>query len=228
MTISIPAAIVTGAVIIGIALIIGMGRGATTTTQQPTPDTNTPTDAPASVATIRSGDLVRGDVTNADVAIIEYSDSDCTYCERFHPTLKQALSEDKNLVWVYRFFPLTIHPNAYTEATALKCVADLGGNDTFWKYLDTIINVTLNPDPKSNEALTTYATADGVDAKLFKSCFANPATSKAIDADIAEAQSIGAQGTPYSIVVNLKTGKQTAIPGAYPIEDVRKAIESVR
>ncbi len=229
VNISIPAAIVTGAVIIALALIFTLGgKGGTPKQEGAAPDTNAPTQAPASVVTIRPTDYVRGNTTSADVAIIEYSDSDCTYCQRFHPTLQQVISEDKNVAWVYRFFPLSIHPNAYTESLALKCAADLGGNDTFWKYLDTVINVTLNADAKSNVALTTYATAEGIDAATFKSCIANPATSAAIDADMAEAQSIGAQGTPYSIVVNLKTGKQIAIPGAYPIEDVKAAIESVR
>jgi protein-disulfide isomerase len=132
------------------------------------------------------------------------------------------------LVWVYRLYPLTgLHPNAATEAVALECVAQLGGQDAFNKYLDTVTNVTLNNDPKSNEALTAYATAEGIDATAFKSCVAGTAASDRVKASATEAEKIGARGTPFSIAVNLKTGKQVIIPGAYPLEDVRKDIDSL-
>ncbi len=229
--ISIPAAILTGAVIIALALIFVFGskNGATPTTQptgqQPAPITK----VDAAIATIRPNDHVRGDISKAEVAMIEYSDSDCPYCIRFHPTLDQIYTEyNGKVAWVYRYYPLTsLHPNAATEAVALECVAQLGGNDAFNKYLDTIINVTLNPDPKSNEQLTTFATAEGIDGTLFNKCIAGTSASDRVKADTDEAQQIGAQGTPFTIAVNLKTGKQVIIPGAYPYEDVKKDIDSL-
>jgi protein-disulfide isomerase len=230
-TISIPAAIISGAVIIAIALIIVLGSNGSTP-KNAAPAAQQPaevTEVPADVATVRPNDNVRGDLSKAEVAIIEYSDSDCPYCIKFHPTLQQIYSEyDGKVAWVYRYFPLTsLHPNAATEAVALECVAELGGNDAFNKYLDTIINVTLNPDPKSNEALTTYATAQGIDGDLFKTCIAGTNASDRVKADSDEAEKIGAQGTPFSIAVNLKTGKQIIIPGAYPYADVKADIDSL-
>lgn len=228
-TISTGAAIVTAAVIIALALIIVMGpksnKAADTGTTQPQDVTSVPAD----VATIRPNDRIRGDVSKAEVAIIEYSDSDCPYCVRFHPTLEQVYKDyNGKVAWVYRYFPLTsLHPNAVTEAVAMECVADLGGNDAFNKYLDQIINITLTPDPKANEQLTTIASGLGIDAKLFKSCMTGTKASDRVKADITEATKIGARGTPFSIAVNLKTGKQIIIPGAYPIEDVRKDIDSL-
>lgn len=227
--ISIGAAIVTAAVIIALALIIVMGpksnKAADTGATQPKDVTSVPAD----VATIRANDRVRGDASKAEVAIIEYSDSDCPFCVRFHPTLEQVYKDyGGKVAWVYRYYPLTsLHPNAATEAIAMECVADLGGNDAFNKYLDQIINITLTPDPKANEQLTTIATGLGVDAKLFKNCVAGTTASDRVKADSAEAAKIGAQGTPFSIAVNLKTGKQIIIPGAYPLEDVKKNIDSL-
>ena len=131
------------------------------------------------------------------------------------------------VAWVYRFFPLTsLHPNAYTEAISLNCVGELGGTDAFWKYMDTVIGVTLGADAKSNEALTTFATQSGVDGTLFKTCM-NKKSDPRVDADIAEAQTIGARGTPYSVVVNQKTKKQAIIPGAAPLESVKQTIDSL-
>lgn len=233
ITISIPAAIITGAVIIGIAILVALPPALNKKNQQPNPQKEqaadtTPTSVPAEVVTVRPTDHIRGD-KNADIIIFEYSDSDCAYCQRFHPTMKTILSENKGSVaWVYRFFPLDMHQNAYTEAVALQCAGELGGATTFASYLDNVINVTLSADPKSNEALTLFAKQAGLDTTLFKKCLASDSTRARIDADIKEAGSIGAQGTPFSIAVNTKTGKQVVIAGAYPLEKVRSMIESIR
>jgi protein-disulfide isomerase len=227
--ISIPAAILTGAMIITLAIVFVFGPKTKVTNDTPQAAPKDVTEVSAAIATIRPNDRIRGDIATAQVAIIEYSDSDCPYCVRFHPTLEQIYSDyNGKVAWIYRYFPLSsLHPNAVTEAVALECVAELGGNKAFNSYLDTIINVTLNPDPKSNVALTTFATAQGIDSTLFKKCIAGTTASDRVAADTDEAQKMGAQGTPFSILVNLKTGKQIIVPGAYPIEDIKKDIDSL-
>ncbi len=228
---NIAAAIITGAAMIVIALVIIMHPSKSTgslpgTEQQPA----TPTAVSSDIATVRESDKnhVRGNLATAEVVVIEYSDSDCPFCVKFHPTLQQIVDDYKGKVaWVYRFFPLAMHPNAYNEAVALQCASILGGANGFNTYIDSIINITVNPDPKSNEILSTVAVQQGLDASKFKACLADPATKTAIDNGIEEAGSIGAQGTPFSIVANLKTGKQAIIPGAYSIEDVKKTIDSL-
>lgn len=225
--ISTPAAIITGAIIIALAIVFVLGpkvaskQGAQQ--QQPEP----PKSVPKDVATLRTDDYVRGD-KNAEVLAIEYSDSDCPFCQRFHPVLEQVLTDyNGKVAWVYRYFPLSIHPNAYTEAVALECVGELGGNDKFQNYLDGVVNVTLNPDPKSNQTLLDLAAKEGITQAKMKACIEGDAAAARVDKDEAEAQQIGAQGTPFTILVNQKTGKQAIIPGAYPIEDVKKAIDSL-
>jgi protein-disulfide isomerase len=229
--VNLAAAIVTAGVMIAIALVIiahpSKSTGTLPTTQQPPA---TPTSVSADIATVRESDLshVRGNLSTAEVVIIEYSDSDCPFCVRFHPTLQQIIDDYKGRVaWVYRFFPLDMHPNAFNEAIALQCSSELGGAKGFNSYIDSIINVTVNPDPKSNEILSTIATQQGLDAAKFKACLADPATKTTINNGIQEAQSIGAQGTPFSIAVNIKTGKQAIIPGAYPIDEMKQTIDGL-
>lgn len=237
---NIAAAIVTSAAMIAIALIIILRPGSKTdtapavaatpgATQQQAP--TSPTSIPADVATLRASDTpyIRGDANAAQVLIFEYSDSDCPFCVKFHPTLEQVVKDYQGKVaWVYRFFPLeSLHPNAYNEALALECTGQLGGAKAFNPYLDSLINITLQPDPKSNEMLTTIASQQGLDATKFKACLAAPSTDTAVRNSINEAQKIGALGTPFSVIVNKTTGKQVVIPGAYPQADVEKAIDSV-
>ena len=227
LNISIPAAIVTGAAIIGLALFLALGPK-NGTPQQPQGGSEIPTAVPTDITKIKEGEFIRG-ATNPSVVVIEYSDSDCPFCKQFHDTMTAVVDSYKGAVgWVYRFFPLeSLHPNATTEAAAIICAGELGGNDAFWSYLDTVMNVTLNADPKSNEALVTFATAAGLDGNLFRSCLKNPDTSP-IEMGIAEARAIGARGTPFSVAVNLKTGEQVVIPGAQPLEKVKEAIDSIK
>lgn len=77
---------------------------------------------------------------NATVQVIEYTDYQCPFCQRFHPTVKQAIDEygDK-IVWVLRHFPLTsIHPYAQSLAEGAECAKEIGGSDKFWEYTDKV------------------------------------------------------------------------------------------
>jgi protein-disulfide isomerase len=92
----------------------------------------------ARIPKVSAADHVRGS-RSAQVFLIEYSDFQCSFCARFHPTAKQLVDEYQNVAWVYRHFPLdAIHPLARPTAEASECVAELGGNDAFWEFTDAI------------------------------------------------------------------------------------------
>ncbi len=224
---SLPAAIITGAAIIAVGLVVAFGPK--TAPKQDNQQGYPPApEITKEVLSIRTDDRIRGDISTAQIAVIEYSDSDCPFCERFHTTMQQIVTDyNGKVAWVYRHFPLSIHPNATAEAVALECVGSLGGKDAFNAFLDKIITVTLDPGSASTKALTSYAKAVGVDEKLFASCINGTAASDRVAADSKEAQSIGAQGTPFSIIVNLKTGTYDVVAGAYPIADVKAKIDAL-
>lgn len=227
IAISTPAAIVTAGVIIALALMLSgkVAPGETKNNQQP--GSNVPEQvAPTEKVSIRPTDHVRGDLTKAEVVIVEYSDSDCPYCQRFHVTMKEALKKNGTKVaWIYRHFPLDMHPNAINESIAMECVASRGGNESFWNYLDQLVDITITPD-KSASILTSMATAVGVDAKAFTACTSNPDIKTIVDNQTKEAESLGARGTPYSIAFN-KSGTQVVIPGAVPFEELQKTINDL-
>lgn len=97
---------------------------------------------------VTASDHIRGDI-NADVIIVEYSDLECPFCARFHPIIKDILEQyGTKVAWVYRHFPLDgIHANARAKAEASECVASLGGNDAFWKYVDATFDGVLPKTP---------------------------------------------------------------------------------
>lgn len=105
------------------------------------------------VPPIDATDHILGDVKTAKVTIIEYSDFECPYCARFHPTLEKIISESNgNVAWVYRQFPLTqIHQNSMERAIASECIAKIKGNEAFWKYADLLFGLlTPAPTPAKN------------------------------------------------------------------------------
>lgn len=67
----------------------------------------------------------------------------------------------------------------------------------------------------------------GADMAKYASCVDNETYQDNIDADTAEAQKAGGQGTPFTVIVDTKTGKSLPVSGALPYEQFKAAIESV-
>lgn len=84
-------------------------------------------------------DYVRGE-RNARVQLFEYSDYDCPFCKRVHPTLQSLLEQNAGgVAWIYRQFPLTqLHPEARVKSEAALCAGKVGGSDAFWAYSDAL------------------------------------------------------------------------------------------
>ncbi len=88
--------------------------------------------------TLTPNDHIQGDVTTAPAVIVEYSDIDCPYCKKLHPTL-QALVDEGKIAWVYRHSPIPqLHPFAHTKAVATECVYEIAGQKAFWSYLNVL------------------------------------------------------------------------------------------
>lgn len=86
--------------------------------------------------TVTVGDLPRMGQESAKVAIVEFSDYECPFCERFFTQTEGKIKSeyvDKGLVkFYYRDFPLTqIHPGAQKAAEAARCAGDQG---KYWEY----------------------------------------------------------------------------------------------
>lgn len=85
-------------------------------------------------------DYFRGD-PNAEIAIIEYSDYECPFCQRVHPTMQQLVDQyEGKVMWVYRHYPLSFHAGAMPLAIGAECAGELGGNDAFWEFTDKVMS----------------------------------------------------------------------------------------
>ncbi len=176
---------------------------------------------------ITNKDHIRGN-KDAKIMLVEYSDYECPFCKRFHETMNQVMQEyGSDVAWVYRHYPLDFHQNAQKEAEAAECAAELGGNDAFWKYTDTIFErTTSNGTGFAIDALVPLAEELGINGSQFKSCLDSGKYAQHVKDDMAGGAETGVQGTPGTVIIT-NDGKKDFIPGAYPFEDVKKQIDAL-
>ena len=175
------------------------------------------------VRPIDSGvDHILGSV-DAKVIIIEYSDFECSFCSQFHPTLERVIEDfDGEVAWVYRHFPITsIHSKATGAAVASECVAELGGNDSFWKFTAKAFQNQRN---FGTEFYTDTAVGLGISESNFTACINSGRYDERIQQDFNNAILSGGRGTPFTVVID-KDGEVFTFRGALPYESVRSIAE---
>ena len=166
---------------------------------------------------------------DAPVTLVEYSDFECPFCKRFHPTVVKLMENNRDkLRWVYRHFPLDFHnPGAQKQAEASECVAEINGNEAFWKYSDFIYQRT-----KSNgkgfplDNLRPLAEEVGVDGETFSECMDSGQMAARVKEDINNGVKMGVTGTPAAVFTNQK-GEVRVIAGAYPLEDLQALVDEL-
>ena len=167
-------------------------------------------------------DHIKGNL-NADVAVIEYSDLECPFCKRIHPTLEQLIADDTSVQWVYRHFPLGPHKNAEKAAEATECAGKIGGPQKFWEMIDVIF--LKGPD---NLKLGDRAEEIGVSASKMEDCLTARTFLDRVKEDMAGAASAGVNGTPSNFIIHIPSGRIQRVMGAQPLSAFRTAIEAVR
>ena len=228
----IPFAIIIAGVIIAAAVIFSF------TIKKPATVGNSPSQQQASAQTAVSGpsisdivpvspeDHIRGN-PNAEIKVVEFSDLECPFCKRFQPVMEQLLSAygDK-MAWVYRHDPIAqLHPKAFHEAVASECAAEQGGNDTFWKYIDGVFQVTPSNNQLDPAQLDVIAKNLGLDMQKFDSCLSSNRYDQKIQSQMSDALKTGPQSTPYSVVI-INGRPVASIDGAYDFAGAKQIIDS--
>lgn len=214
----VPVAIVVAGALIAGAIYAGGTKGPVANNQQ---------QAEVKIVPVQDDDHLLGS-RSAEVVIIEYSDTECPFCKVYHNTMKQVMSDyNGRVAWVYRHLPIPqLHARATKEAEATECVAELGGNQAFWNYLDKIFETTNSNDSLDPAQLPILAKAVGVDETAFNTCLSSGRYTKAVEESAKEGFASGARGTPFSII--MKDGEQVgAVNGAEPIASVKTKLDAI-
>ncbi|MDO8594294.1 MAG: thioredoxin domain-containing protein [bacterium] len=205
---NVPMAIVIAGLLIAGALFLRGGSGALSlpaevrqpTVMQPPPMLGAITLRPIDA----TRDHIRGN-PNANVVFVEFSDTECPFCKRFHVTMQQVMSEygkSGKVAWVYRQYPIVgLHSKAPKESEATECAYELGGNGKFWEYLDQVFEKTNSNDSLDPAMLPRIATNIGLNETAFNDCLSSGRQKPRVDADYADGSGAGVNGTPHSILV---------------------------
>lgn len=181
--------------------------------------------AQVSIPEVTRDDHIRGD-EDADITIVEYSDLECPFCNRFHETMKQVVDEfDGKVNWVYRHFPLTsIHPRATKLAVATECA---GEQDKFWEMSDAIFSSHGTGASYDDASITSFAREAGVrNINKFTQCLSSDKYNDLVGKQARDAQAAGARGTPYSIILG-PNGEAIPLNGAQPFAAVQAALQQL-
>lgn len=231
----VPAAIIVAGLMIAGAIIYSNGvarrpqpaGGVAAPSAAPIPGS----DAIDKVRPVTAEDHILGN-PDAAVKIIEFSDLECPFCKRFHPTLQRIIDEygkQGEVAWVYRHFPLDqLHSQARKEAQASECAAELGGNEKFWAYVDRLFEVTPSNNLLDLKQLPQIAADVGLNRAAFERCLEGDSRggkyADHIEADYQDAVASGGVGTPWTVVI-APNGKKFPINGAQPYERVKSVVE---
>lgn len=155
---------------------------------------------------------------DAPVTIIEFSDIQCPFCERFHPTVEQIMNEyDGQVRWVYKHFPLdSLHPQARPAAEASECLGDQLGDEAFFDYIAALFS---QQGSLSRSLYVSEAVKLGANESEFTSCLDSGTFKQAVQDDYQQGLASGVTGTPGSFINN------QPIRGALPYEQVKAVVE---
>jgi protein-disulfide isomerase len=169
-------------------------------------------EAPHIDVTYSSEDPVKGKA-KAPVTIVEFTDFQCPYCKRSQDALhqlEQAYPQDVKVV--ARQYPLPFHDRAKPAAEAALCAKEQG---KYWDYRDKL----FDKQQLSDADLQRYAQELHLNEKKFNQCLAGHRYAAKIDADIADGQRFGVNGTPHFFINGV------SIVGAQPYQNFQQAVQ---
>lgn len=155
---------------------------------------------------------------DAKVTVIEYADFECPYCRILQPAINQMLSEYKDKIrYVYKHYPLSIHPQANNAALATECANEQGkfmayGENLYAKQADW-------SKTQGTQSFKNYAAALGLKTAQFNKCLDDKKYQDKINASLEEGAKFGVSGTPRTFI------NDQFVNGAVSYDELKKAID---
>jgi len=185
-------------------------------TQQPTQPPG-----PQIIQGLLDDDPVKGN-PDATVTIVEFSDFQCPFCQRFHQTTLPLILENYvdtgKVKFVYRDYPIQgLHPNgAFPAALASECADEQG---MFWQYHDKLFQTQKNWERLAIAdvfiKLKTFAADLELDTNQFNDCLNSGKYLDEVNNDLQDGTSYGITGTPGFFIGNEERG-YIKVSGAQP------------
>ena len=164
---------------------------------------------------------------DAPLVMVEYTDYQCPFCNRFYTTtfteLKKQYIDTGKMRFISRDYPLEFHQHSLKAAQATRCAGEQG---KFWQMKDSLMTnyARITPD-----LITSLARDTAVDMSRFQACMEEGKYLPEIKEGMAAAQAVGINGTP-SFIVGKVTGDYLdgyRVVGAQPLSAFEAVMKEV-
>lgn len=126
----------------------------------------------------------------ADDTLVVFSDFQCPFCRRA-ASMIDTLSSRRDILVIFRHFPLESHGQARTAALAAECARDVG---RFREYHDLLFK---QQDKVQKADWVQFARTVGIaPTAAFQDCISRELKAHLVDGDVALGESIGVAATP--------------------------------
>jgi protein-disulfide isomerase len=152
----------------------------------------------------------------AEITIVEFSDYECPYCQKWHiEVLPRLLTDYSGQVrLVFRDFPLTnIHPNAIGAAVAANCA---GEQNAYWEFNQALFTTQQGLNLSHFQDLANEL---NLDMDAFQTCMQDEAHAEEVQADLEYAVNLGVRSTPTFFINGIP------VVGAQPYEVFSQIID---
>lgn len=152
---------------------------------------------------------------DAVITLIEFSDYECPFCQRWHTEVFAKIREQypDKVRLVYRDFPLPSHAGAAPAAQAANCAYEQGA---FWEYHELLFSGAYSMNATG---FKNYASQLGLDEERFNECVDSNRYRDEVQADLQYAANLGVNSTPTFFLNGIP------IVGAQPFEIFQRVIE---
>lgn len=151
-----------------------------------------------------------------DVTIVEFFDYSCGYCKRVHPTVTQLRTDDKNIRYVYKQYPI-LGPASLLASQAVTAAQLQGKFDPMHEAL-----ITSREQLTEAKLDTIAAGIKGLDVAKLKTDMKGADVQRRINASLELGRKVGVNGTPGFII------NDQLFPGAMGLEDFKKIVADAR
>ena len=128
---------------------------------------------------------------DAQVTIVEFTDLQCPFCAQSIPVMQWVMTAyDGRVNWIFKHFPLSIHPNAMLAHQAALAAAEQG---KFWAMHDALFADQRNV---KRDALRAAAERLGLDLPRFTADLDSPRMKARVETERREGTALGVTGTP--------------------------------
>ena len=174
---------------------------------------------------------------NAPIQMVEYSDFQCPFCDRYftdtEPLLEQYYIDTGKVFFTYRSAGNFVSRNSNNESADAAAAAYCAGEQNkFWEMHDALFINNRDVENQGSFApkrLTEIARVAGLDMAEYQDCFDSGSQDDRVQQDLTDGTAAGMQGTPFFVITYTVNGatKTTTLDGAQSFNQFQVTLEAI-